>query len=156
VTGDLDVEDELTGSEPIEILLVEDNPGDVRLVEEGLSTMRIANDVTVLRDGDEALDYLHREDGYEDASRPELILLDLNLPRVGGHELLARVKDDPELQEIPVVILTTSDDEDDLRKSYQLQAAGFITKPMDVKTFIATIHELGLYWVQVVKLPNLD
>jgi CheY-like chemotaxis protein len=156
VISEDEVAERLQGVEPIEILLVEDNPGDVRLIEEGLSTMRIANKMQVARDGDEALSILKREEGYEDANRPELILLDLNLPLVGGHEVLARLKEDPELKEIPVVVLTTSDDEADARESYRLQAAGFITKPVDAKKFITTIHDLGLYWVSVVKLPNQD
>lgn len=142
--------------EPIEILLVEDNPGDVRLIEEALTAGRIANQIHVAGSGEEGLDYLHREGEHEQALRPDLILLDLNLPGLTGHEFLARVKEDPELKEIPVVVLTTSDDEEDLHESYRLQAAGFITKPMDLDAFLETVRDLGLYWVCVVKLPEED
>lgn len=137
----------------LQILLVEDNPGDVRLIEEGLSSMDVDNRMHVARNGDEGLAFLQRRGDHEHAPRPDLILLDLNLPGLSGHELLARVKEDPRLKEIPVVILTTSDDEGDLKESYRLQAAGFITKPVDARTFISTIRDLGLYWAGVVKLP---
>lgn len=151
---------QLIGAEPdasgtaIEILLVEDNPGDARLVQEGLDVASVPTELHVAHDGEEALDRLYRRGSYEDAPRPELILLDLNLPGVDGHELLSRIKDDADLKEIPVVILTTSANEEDMRESYRLQAAGFITKPMDAQAFIAAIQELGLYWVSVVELPS--
>lgn len=141
-------------SRAIHILLVEDNPGDVRLIEEGLASAPVATEVHVARDGAKAMAYLEQEGEFREASRPDLILLDLNLPGLNGYDVLQNVKEDAQLKQIPVVIMTTSDNEEDLHKSYRLQAAGFVTKPIDARTFISTVKDLGLYWAAVVQLPN--
>ena len=118
---------------PIEILLVEDSAGDVRLTREALKDAKVLNTLHVARDGAEAMDFLHRRDGYADAPRPDLILLDLNMPRMNGREALKAIKEDPEIAHIPVVVLTTSDAEKDILKSYSLHANCYITKPVDME-----------------------
>jgi CheY-like chemotaxis protein len=138
---------------PIEILLVEDNPGDVRLTRELLKECKIANTLVAIGNGVEAMQYLRREAGFVDAARPDLVLLDLNLPRMNGHEVLAAVKADPELRRIPVVILTTSKAEEDVVKSYNLHANCYITKPVGLDQFIAVVQSIEQFWLAIVTLP---
>ncbi|MFQ6132216.1 MAG: response regulator [Armatimonadota bacterium] len=138
---------------PIEILLVEDNPGDVRLTQEGLKQGKICNHLSVVADGEEALAFLRREGEYADAARPDLILLDLNMPRKDGREVLAEVKADEALRHIPVVVLTTSDAEKDILRSYDLHANCYITKPVDLDQFLEVVKAIDDFWLSVVKLP---
>jgi two-component system, chemotaxis family, response regulator Rcp1 len=140
--------------EPIEILLVEDNPGDVRLTEEALCEGKVRNRMNVALDGIEAMQFLHREGKHKEAPRPDLILLDLNLPRKDGREVLAEIKDDPGLKRIPVVILTTSRDEQDVLKAYNSYANCYITKPIDLDQFIHVVKSVENFWLQIVKLPR--
>lgn len=139
---------------PIEILLVEDNPGDVRLTVEGLNEGKVRNNLHVAKDGVEALAFLHRESEYADAVRPDLILLDLNLPRKDGREVLVDIKADPDLKTIPVVVLTTSRAEQDVLRSYELQANCYITKPVDLEQFIQVVKSIEDFWLTVVTLPH--
>jgi CheY-like chemotaxis protein len=139
---------------PIEILLVEDNPGDVRLTVEGLNEGKVRNNLHVARDGVEALSFLRHEGQFADAVRPDLILLDLNLPRKDGREVLADIKSDPELKTIPVVVLTTSRAEQDVLHSYELQANCYITKPVDLEQFITVVKSIEEFWLTIVTLPN--
>lgn len=139
---------------PIEILLVEDNPGDVRLTQEAFKEGKVRNNLNVVSDGVEALAFLRREDKYADASRPDVILLDLNLPKKDGREVLAEIKDDPDLRRIPVVVLTTSLAEQDILKSYDLHANCYITKPVDLERFITVVKSIETFWLSVVKLPQ--
>jgi len=141
---------------PIEILLVEDNPGDVRLTQEVLKEGRIRNALNVVGDGVEALAYLRREGAYADAPPQDMILLDLNLPRKDGREVLAEVKSDPELRKIPVVVLTTSAAEADILKAYDLHANCYITKPVDLDQFVRVVHSIEDFWLAIVKLPTGD
>lgn len=138
---------------PIEILLVEDNPGDVRLTREALTEGKVNNNLYVAKDGVEALDFLLRQGEFSDAVQPDLILLDLNLPRMDGRELLARVKNEPDLRRIPVVILTTSKAEADIVKTYDLHANCYITKPVDLEQFIVVVQSIESFWMTIVKLP---
>ena len=143
-----------TSSEPAEILLVEDNPGDVRLTREALRDGKVRNNLSVVTDGVEALAFLRREGRYADAPRPDVILLDLNLPKKDGREVLAEVKADERLRRIPVVVLTTSADERDVLRSYELQAACYITKPVDLDQFIAVVQSIEDFWLTIVTLPE--
>lgn len=136
-----------------EILLVEDNPGDVRLTKEALGEGRIYNNLNVVRDGIEALAFLLREGEYADAPRPDIILLDLNLPRKSGREVLAEIKKDKVLKNIPVIVLTTSQAEEDILKVYGLNANCYITKPVDFDHFIKIVQSIEDFWLTVVKLP---
>jgi CheY-like chemotaxis protein len=138
---------------PVEILLVEDNPGDVRLAEEALIDARMANNLRVVSDGVAALAYLRREGPYENAPRPDLVLLDLNLPKKDGREVLGEIKEDPDLRTIPVVVLTTSDAEVDVVRSYELHANAYVRKPVDFDAFIEVIRTIEDFWFSVVKLP---
>jgi len=138
----------------IEILLVEDNPGDVRLTIEGLNEGKVRNNLHVARDGVEALEFLRRQGRFADAVRPDLILLDLNLPRMDGREVLAEIKSDADLKTIPVVVLTTSRAEQDILHSYQLQANCYITKPVDLEQFITVVRSIEDFWLTIVTLPN--
>lgn len=138
---------------PIEILLVEDNPGDVRLTREALKDNKISNNLNVVEDGVEAMAYLRRQGKYAKSQRPDLVLLDLNLPRKDGREVLAEIKRDPELMAIPVVILTTSKAEQDIVKTYNSHANCYITKPVDLDQFIAVVKSIEDFWLTVVKLP---
>ena len=138
---------------PVEILLVEDNPADIRLTEEGLKEARIANHLTAVIDGDSALDFLHRRGAYTDAKRPDLILLDLNLPGVDGRTVLAHIKENPELKTIPVVVLTSSVAETDIAKSYEAHANCFISKPIDFNGFLQVVRSIENFWFTVVSLP---
>jgi chemotaxis family two-component system response regulator Rcp1 len=138
---------------PIEILLVEDNPGDVDLAREGLAGFKVNNTLHVAADGIEAMDFLRHNGKYAGVPRPDLILLDLNLPRKDGREVLAEVKSDDSLRRIPVVILTTSKEEEDILKSYNLHANCYITKPIDLGQFIKVVQSIEDFWLTVVKLP---
>jgi len=138
---------------PIEILLVEDNPGDVRLTQEALKEGKVLNELNVVMDGIEALNYLRKTGKYADAVIPDIILLDLNLPKKDGREVLAELKADPKLRRIPVVVLTTSKAEEDVLRSYDLHANCYITKPVDLEQFIEVVKAVEDYWFTVVKLP---
>lgn len=138
---------------PVEILLVEDNPGDIELTIEALKEGKVSNHVSAVEDGVEALAFLRREEPYQHAPRPDLILLDLNLPRKDGRETLAEIKQMPELCDIPVVILTTSAAERDIADSYKLHANCYITKPVDLEQFMAIVKSVEDFWFTVVKLP---
>ena len=142
-----------TMGRPIEILLVEDNPGDARLTKEALKEGKVCNKLHVAEDGDKALAFLRRGGSYAGAPRPDLILLDLNLPKRDGRELLAEIKTDPSLRRIPVVILTTSRAEEDILKTYDLHANCYITKPVDLEQFIGVVKAVEDFWLTVVKLP---
>ena len=138
---------------PIEVLLVEDDPGDVLMTQEAFEEHKVRNRLNVVSDGAEALAYLRREGAYADAVRPDLILLDLNLPRRDGREVLAEIKKDEDLGRIPVVVLTTSSADEDIVRSYQLHANAYVTKPVDFERFIAVIRQIDEFFVSVVKLP---
>jgi len=138
---------------PVEILLVEDNPGDVRLTMEVLKDTKMMNILNVAEDGVEAMAYLHREGIYADKPRPDLVLLDLNLPRKDGREVLAEIKADPDLKAIPVVILTTSKAECDIVKTYDLHANCYIIKPINLEQFIEVVRAIENFWLSVVMLP---
>ena len=140
-------------TQPVNILLVEDNPGDVRLTKEALKESNMLNALHVVVDGVEALAFLHREGDYADAPRPDLILLDLNMPRKDGREVLAEIKADEDLARIPVVILTTSQAEEDVVRSYDLHANCYITKPVDLEQFIKVVTTIEGFWLSMVKLP---
>lgn len=141
--------------EDIQILLVEDNPGDVRLTIEALRGAKVANELHVVGDGESALDYLYQRGVYADAVRPDIILLDLNLPRLEGRGVLAQVKSDPNLSTIPTIILTTSSADIDIQQSYELHANCFISKPVDFNAFIAAVRSLEGFWLKIVRLPPL-
>jgi len=142
-----------TLARPVEILLVEDNPGDVRLTREALREGKVRNNLYVVEDGVEAMAFLRREGEYTDAVRPDIILLDLNLPRKDGREVLADIKADEALRRIPVVILTTSTAEEDLLKTYDLHANCYIPKPVDLDQFIKVVKSVEDFWFSIVKLP---
>lgn len=139
---------------PIEILLVEDNPSDVRLTVEALKEGRVSNKLSVVKDGVEAMAFLRRTGKFKNARRPDLILLDLNLPKKDGREVLAEIKKDPKLKLIPVVILTTSKAEKDVLKTYKLHANCYIPKPVDLERFITVVKAIENFWLSVVKLPS--
>lgn len=141
------------GRSPIEVLLVEDDPGDVLMTQEAFEEHKLRNRLRVVSDGAEALAYLRREGKYADAVAPDLILLDLNLPRRDGREVLAEIKKDEELCRIPVVVLTTSQADEDILRSYQLHANAYVTKPVDFERFIAVVRQIDEFFVSVVKLP---
>lgn len=139
---------------PIEILLVEDNPGDARLTIEGFKDARVKNNITVVEDGVEAMAYLRREGQYANVGLPDLILLDLNMPRKDGREVLAEIKADETLKRIPVLVFTVSSSEKDILTAYNLQANAFITKPIDLDEFITVVRSLEEFWLSIVKLPQ--
>jgi chemotaxis family two-component system response regulator Rcp1 len=139
---------------PIEILLVEDNPGDVRLTLEAFKDAKVCNNLSVVQDGMEALAFLNREDEFAQAPRPDLILLDLNLPKKDGREVLLEIKADENLRRIPVVILTTSQAEEDIFRTYNLHANCYIAKPVDFDQFIKVIKSIEEFWLTIVKLPR--
>lgn len=141
-------------SRAIEILLVEDNPGDARLTQEALHEGKIRNNLHHARDGVEALAFLKREGEFAKAPTPDLVLLDLNLPRKDGREVLAEMKQDSRLRTIPVVVLTTSEAENDIVRSYELHANCYITKPVGLEQFIAIVREIESFWLAVVTLPT--
>lgn len=136
------------------ILLVEDNPADVRLTKEALASAKVLHDLDVVEDGLEAVAFLHREPPYADAHRPDLILLDLNLPRKDGREVLAEIKSNPSLLNIPVVILTSSRSDEDVFKTYDLHANGYIIKPVDIDQFFEAIKQVNEFWMSIVVLPT--
>jgi two-component system, chemotaxis family, response regulator Rcp1 len=139
---------------PVEILLVEDNPGDVRLTVEALKEAKVQNNLRVVSDGVEAIACLRREGQYADTKNPDLILLDLNLPKKDGRWVLAEIKEDPDLKRIPVVVLTTSKAEEDIYKTYNLHANCYITKPVGLDQFIDVIKCIEDFWLTIVKLPG--
>ncbi|MDR2985463.1 MAG: response regulator [Nocardiopsaceae bacterium] len=138
----------------IQILLVDDDPGDVLITREAFAENKVRNELHVVSDGEAAMAFLRRHEGYADAPRPDLILLDLNLPRTPGHEVLAEIKSDSDLQRIPVVVLTTSDSEEDILRSYDLHANAYVTKPVDFDCFLNVVRQIDEFFVTVVKLPS--
>jgi CheY-like chemotaxis protein len=143
-----------TPCQPVDILLVEDNPGDVELTTETLDDAKLSNRLYVVTDGVEAMAFLRREGKYAHVCAPDLILLDLNLPRKDGREVLAEVKADPALGRIPVVVLTTSEAERDILKTYELHANCYVTKPVDLHQFLAVIRSVKDFWLTIAKLPS--
>jgi CheY-like chemotaxis protein len=138
---------------PIEILLIEDNPGDVRLTQEALREGKVINNLNVVSDGVAAIEFLRQKGRYANATRPDVILLDLNLPRKDGREVLAEIKEDPELKRIPVVVITSSRAEEDVLRSYNLHANCYISKPVDLEQFVAVVKSIEDFWMGIVKLP---
>jgi CheY-like chemotaxis protein len=140
--------------EPICVLLVEDDEGDVVLIREAFADNKVRNDLAVPRDRVEAMEYLRGEGQFEGCGRPDLVLLDLNLPRKDGREVLAEIKEDPDLRTIPVVVLTTSEADEDILRSYSLHANAYVTKPVDFDRFIEVVRQIDEFFVTVVRLPN--
>jgi len=138
---------------PVDILLVEDNPGDIRLTKEALKDAKVMNEIFVAKDGVEAIEFLRRKGRFSNVPLPDLILLDLNLPKKDGRQVLAEIKEDPILKHIPVVVLTTSKADEDIVKTYNLHANAYITKPVDLNRFAEIIHVLNEFWFTIVKLP---
>lgn len=138
---------------PVDILLVEDNPGDVRLIREAFDDGKVINQLSSVSDGQQAIAFLRKQGAYAGVSRPDLILLDLNLPRKDGREVLAEIKADPDLKRIPVVVVTSSQAEADILKSYSLHANCYVTKPVDLNRFIQVVKSIEDFWVTIVKLP---
>ena len=138
----------------IEILLVEDDPGDELITREAFEHNKLKNNLHVAHDGEEGLDFLYRRGRFGDAPRPDLILLDLNLPKYDGRQLLEKVKSDPDLARIPVVVLTTSSAEEDILRSYELHANAYVTKPVDLDQFMSAVRQIDEFFVQVVRLPS--
>jgi len=139
---------------PIEVLLVEDDEGDVLMTREALDEGKVFNRLSVVGDGVEALEYLRREGRYADAARPDLVLLDLNLPKRDGRQVLEEIKNDDELRRIPVVVLTTSEAEEDVVRSYDLHANAYVTKPVDFDRFVEVIQQIDEFFISVVRLPG--
>ncbi|KUN41037.1 response regulator [Streptomyces longwoodensis] len=139
---------------PVDVLLVEDDPGDELMTREAFEDNKIGNTLHVVRDGEEALDFLYRRGRHTGAPRPDLILLDLNLPKYDGRQVLEKIKSDPDLSHIPVVVLTTSAAEEDILRSYKLHANAYVTKPVDLDQFIAAVRQIDDFFVQVVRLPK--
>ncbi|SPM28561.1 CheY chemotaxis protein or a CheY-like REC (receiver) domain, partial [Mycobacterium terramassiliense] len=139
----------------IEILLVEDDPGDELITREAFEHNKLKNNLHVAHDGEEGLDFLYRRGRFEGAPRPDLILLDLNLPKYDGRQLLEKVKSDPDLARIPVVVLTTSSAEEDILRSYELHANAYVTKPVDLDQFMSAVRQIDEFFVQVVRLPGM-
>ena len=139
---------------PIEILLAEDNPGDARLTVDGFKDAKVRNNISIVEDGKEALAYLRQEGRYANAVFPDLILLDLNMPKLDGREVLTEIKADERLRQIPVLVFTVSSAEKDILEAYDLQANAFITKPIDLDEFITVVKSLELFWLTIVKLPQ--
>lgn len=137
----------------IHILLIEDNEGDIVLTREALDEGRIKNSISVVRDGWEAVQYLEKNEGYEDAIEPDLVLLDINLPKMNGHKVLQHIKNHEELKHIPVIMLTTSSDDVDIIKSYKNHSNCYITKPVDINSFIDVISTIEDFWISIVQLP---
>lgn len=145
---------EATGSIEIVVLLVEDDPGDILMTREAFEDFKVANSLHVVNDGVEAMAFLRREGEFADAPRPDLVLLDLNLPRMDGREVLAAIKGDDELGQIPVVVLTTSEAEEDVMRSYRLHANAYVAKPVDFERFIDVVRKIDDFFVSVVRLPR--
>ena len=139
---------------PISIMLVEDNPGDAELILDFLEQCKVKNEVQWLQDGEAAMAFLHREGEHAGKPMPDLVLLDLNLPKKDGREVLGEIKGDPKLKHIPVVILTSSKSEEDIVRSYQLQANCYITKPVDIEQFVNVVRAIDELWLTVVRLPT--
>jgi len=150
------VSDRFSSKDPADILLVEDNPGDVRLTEEAFKEGQISNTLHVTTDGVEALDFLHQRGEYVDAPRPDIVLLDLNLPRKDGDEVLEEIRADPDLTHLPVIILTSSSAEEDIVQSYELQANAYLTKPVDPEEFVDVVKSFQQFWLSFVRLPPCD
>ncbi|MHB8422928.1 MAG: response regulator [Leptospirales bacterium] len=140
----------------VEFLLIEDNPGDVRLTREALRESKVRNNLNVVGDGEEALLYLRKQPPYTDVSRPDIILLDLNLPRKDGKEVLAEIKADPQLKRIPVVVITSSAAERDIIRTYDLHVNCYVTKPVDLDQFIKVVQSIESFWLTIVRLPSAD
>lgn len=140
-------------SKPVEILLAEDNPGDVKLTEKALERGDVINNLHVVTDGVEALAYLRQEGEYAEKPRPDLVLLDLNMPKKDGIEVLEAISEDPELQRIPIVVLTSSEAEEDIIRSYDLHANAYLTKPVDFDGFLDIVSRIEEFWLSVVKMP---
>ena len=141
-------------TDEIHILLVEDNPGDVRLTVEALRDAKVANELHVVGDGEEAIKFLRSEGRYIDAPRPDLVLLDLNLPRLDGRDVLAEIKTDPDLAKIPIIVLTSSSAERDIQQAYGLHANCYVAKPVDFTEFIDAVRSLEAFWLKIVRLPR--
>ena len=139
---------------PIEILLVEDNPGDIILTKEAFAEAKIKNNIHIAKDGEEALYYLNKHKGYENSVKPDLILLDLNLPKIDGREVLDSIKTDDQLCHIPVVVLTSSEAEQDILQTYELHANSYVVKPINLEQFVNVINAIENFWFTVVTLPN--
>ena len=139
---------------PIDVLLIEDDPGDELITREAFEHNKIKNTLNVVRDGEEGLDYLYRRGAHRDATRPDLILLDLNLPKYDGRQLLETIKSDPNLCHIPIVVLTTSMAEEDILRSYKLHANAYVNKPVDLDQFMNAVRQIDEFFVQVVRLPQ--
>ncbi len=137
----------------IDILLVEDNPADIDLTKEAFEECKFLNKLHIISDGETALAFLRNENNFRDKPRPDLILLDLNLPKIDGREILAEIKNDDKLKQIPVVILTTSESKEDITEMYKLHANCYITKPVDINQFIKVVQSIGDFWFSIVKLP---
>jgi CheY-like chemotaxis protein len=144
------------GQREIEVLLVEDDPGDVLMTREAFQDYKVHNQLHVVNDGEQAMAFLRQEGEYAGRPRPDLVLLDLNLPRMDGRQVLHAIKSDPELSSIPVVVLTTSEAEDDVLRSYSLHANAYVTKPVDFERFIDVVRQIDDFFVTVVRLPTLD
>ena len=144
---------DIYNAKPIEILMVEDNPGDIRLTKEALKEGKIINNLHIARDGVEAMEFLYKEGKYKNAIRPDLVLLDLNLPGKSGHEVLAEIKNNPDLKRIPVIILSISKLEEDILKSYNNYANCYIIKPVDFNQFVEVVKSIENFWISIVKLP---
>ena len=140
--------------ESIHILLVEDNEGDILLTSEALEDGKILNQLSVVRDGKEAIDFLNKDGYFKEAQRPDLILLDVNLPKMNGHEVLKYIKQHQELKTIPVIMLTTSSSQEDINNSYRNYASCYITKPIEVEDFMEAVNQIEEFWVKLVKLPS--
>ena len=143
-------------AEPVTILLVEDEPADIRLTQIALQQAKLANELHVVTDGEQALDFLHRRGAFTDARRPDLVLLDLNLPRVNGYDVLAEIRATDELMTIPVIVLTTSSSQRDIVESYRRHANCFISKPVGVDEFLKVVATIEDFWLTIVKLPHVD
>jgi CheY-like chemotaxis protein len=143
----------IDAAQSIQILLVEDSPGDVRLTQEVMRDAKIANDLHVVDDGESAMAFLRQTGDYADHPRPDLVLLDLNLPRKDGREVLAEMSEDEDLRTVPVIVLTTSSAEQDILRSYQLSANAYITKPIDLDEFITVVRSIETFWLSIVRLP---
>ncbi|MCW2545486.1 MAG: Transcriptional regulatory protein [Frankiales bacterium] len=144
----------MNDAQPIEVLLVEDDPGDVLMTQEAFKDYKIANRLSIVTNGEDAIAYLRKQGRYADAPTPDLVLLDLNLPRRDGREVLRDVKSDPELRRIPVVVLTTSDLEEDVLASYDLHANAYVRKPVDFEQFVAAVRSIDDFFITVVRLPS--
>ena len=145
---------DFNAAKPIDILMVEDNASDARLAEEAFKESKMMNTLHRVKDGVEALAFVRRTDGFAEAPRPDIILLDLNLPKMDGRQVLEELKNDPDLKTIPVVVLTTSEAEQDILKSYELHANCYITKPVDLDKFMGIVKRLEDFWLSIVKLPT--